>query len=49
MKSQRTSRWIGRQQGFRILWQILIAWGGIALLAYSGFALRVNLPAISSL
>jgi two-component system sensor histidine kinase KdpD len=49
MKSQSTSRSIDRLQGFRILWQTLLAWGGLALLAYGGFVLRVNLLAISSL
>jgi two-component system sensor histidine kinase KdpD len=49
MKSQSTSRSIDRLQGFRILWQTLVAWGGLALLAYGGFVLRVNLLAISSL
>ena len=49
MKNQSTSRWIDRLLGFRVLWQTLIAWGGIALLAYCGFVLRVNLLAISSL
>ena len=48
MKSQSTSRWIRRLQGLHFLWQGLIAWGGIALLAYC-FVLRVNLLAISSL
>jgi two-component system sensor histidine kinase KdpD len=49
MKSQSTSRWIDRLLGFRVLWQTLIAWGGVALLAYCGFNLRVNLLTISSL
>src|SRR5579863_1505066 len=49
MKTQSTSRWIDRPQGFRVLWQSLVAWGVIALLAYCGFALRVNLSTISSL
>jgi len=49
MKIQSTSRWVDRRQGFRVLWQSLVAWGAIALLAYCGFALRVNLLAISSL
>jgi two-component system, OmpR family, sensor histidine kinase KdpD len=49
MKSQSTSRWFDRQQGFRVLWQSLIAWGVIALFAYCGFTLGVNLLTISSL
>jgi two-component system sensor histidine kinase KdpD len=49
MESQSTSRSIDRLQGYRILWQSLLAWGGLALLAYGGFVLRVNLLVISSL
>jgi K+-sensing histidine kinase KdpD len=49
MKSQRLTRWIGSRQRFLVLWQILVAWSGIALFAYCGFALRMNLLAISSL
>jgi len=49
MKNQLTSRWIGRQQLLLVLWQSLFACGGIALFAYCGFALRLNLMGISSL
>jgi two-component system sensor histidine kinase KdpD len=49
MKSQRNSRQIVRQQGIHVLWQSLIAWLAIALLADCGFALSVNLLTISSL
>jgi two-component system sensor histidine kinase KdpD len=49
MKIQSTSRWVDRQQRSRVLWQSLIAWGAVALLAYCGFTLRVNVLAISSL
>jgi len=43
------SRWIEPQRSFRVLWQSLIAWAGIALLAYCAYTLRINLLAISSL
>jgi two-component system sensor histidine kinase KdpD len=49
MKTQGISRWMDRPQGFRVLWQSLIAWGVMALLACCGFVLRVNLSTISSL
>lgn len=42
-------RWFEPQRSFRALWQIPIAWAGIALLTYCGFVLRVNLMTISSL
>ena len=43
------SRWIEPQRSFRVLWQSLIAWAGIALLTYCAYTLRINLLAISSL
>jgi two-component system sensor histidine kinase KdpD len=43
------SRWIESRRSFRVLWQSLIAWAGIALLTYGAFVLQSNLITISSL
>jgi two-component system sensor histidine kinase KdpD len=49
MESLSIWRWIEPPQTLRVLWQSLIAWVGIALLAYGGLVLRVNLMTISSI
>ncbi|MGD0733491.1 MAG: ATP-binding protein [Terracidiphilus sp.] len=43
------SKWIEPQRTYRVLWQSLIAWAGIALLTYCAFNLRINPLAVSSL
>jgi two-component system sensor histidine kinase KdpD len=49
MEIQSISRWIEPPRTFQVLWQSLIAWTGIALLAYIGLVLRVNPMTISSI
>jgi two-component system sensor histidine kinase KdpD len=47
METLSFSRWIEPPQRFRIVWQSAIAWAGIVLLAYIGFALDLGPVTIS--
>lgn len=48
MEIQSILRWIEPPRTLQVLWQSLIAWAGVALLAYAGLVLRVNPMTVSS-